>query len=94
MSDTASPPLNVNVCKLTGYDRIKDTSNRFYSNKIRSNPDFYTKEKERIKEYKKNRYNTDPEYAEKVKAKAREGYYIRKLKTQNTAEIIENTAEN
>ena len=46
--------------KLTGYDRIKDTSNRFYSNKIRNNPDFYAKEKERIKEYKKNRYNTDP----------------------------------
>jgi hypothetical protein len=80
--------------KLTGYDRIKDTSNRFYKNKIQNNPDFYAKEKERIKEYKKNRYNNDPEYAEKVRARAREGYYIRKSKIQNTAEIIETTAEN
>ena len=87
MTDTLTP-LNINVSKLTGYDRIKDTSNRFYSNKIRSNPEFYAKEKERIKEYKKNRYNNDPEYAEKIRTRAREGYYIRKSRPLNTAENI------
>jgi flagellum-specific peptidoglycan hydrolase FlgJ len=90
MTDAHTTPLNINVSKLTGYDRIKDTSNRFYSNKIRSNPEFYAKEKERIKEYKKNRYNTDPEYAEKVRIRAREGYYIRKSKLQNAYTTAEN----
>lgn len=74
--------------KLTGYDRIKDTSNKFYTKKIHTDPEFYAKEKERIKLYKLNRYQTDPEYAEKDRQAAKARYHARKLKLANTAQNI------
>ncbi len=73
--------------KLTGYERIKDTSRKFYVAKIHSDPDFYAKEKERIKLYKYNRYKNDPEYAEKEKQRCREKYHNRKLKLQEEAKL-------
>jgi hypothetical protein len=84
------PTPSIVPIKLTGYERIKDTSRKFYVNKIHNDPDFYAKEKERIKEYKKNRYNNDPEYAEKDRQASKARYHARKLKlkTENTAENI------
>ena len=80
--------------KLTGYERIKDTSRKFYVAKIHTDPDFYAKEKERIKLYKYNRYQNDPEYAEKEKQRCREKYHNRKLKLQEEAKLKSvNTAE-
>ncbi len=48
--------------------RTRKASKKYYSKKIQTNPEFYAAEKERIKEYKKNRYQEDPEYAAKCKA--------------------------
>jgi hypothetical protein len=53
--------------------------NAFYRNKILNNPEFHAQEKLRIKEYNKARYNSDPEYAEKVRAKRRASYAKSKL---------------
>ena len=77
--------LPVIPAKLTGYERIKDTSKRFYAKKIQENPEFYAKEKERIKLYKYNRYQTDPEYAEKDRQAAKARYHARKLRLANEA---------
>ena len=74
--------------KLTGYERIKDTSRKFYVAKIHADPDFYAKEKERIKLYKYNRYQNDPEYAEKDRQAAKARYHARKLKLANAAQNI------
>jgi hypothetical protein len=73
--------------KLTGYERIKDTSRKFYVAKIHANPDFYAKEKERIKLYKYNRYQNDPEYAEKDRQAAKARYHARKLRLQEEAKL-------
>jgi hypothetical protein len=73
--------------KLTGYERIKDTAKRFYAKKIQENPDFYAKEKERIKLYKFNRYQNDPEYAEKDRQAAKARYHARKQKLALAAQI-------
>ena len=74
--------------KLTGYERIKDTSRKFYVAKIHADPDFYAKEKERIKLYKYNRYQNDPEYAEKDRQAAKARYHARKLRLANAAQNI------
>jgi pyrroloquinoline quinone (PQQ) biosynthesis protein C len=76
--------------KLIGYERIKETSRKFYVAKIHSNPEFYAKEKQRIKEYMKNRYNNDPEYAEKERQRNRDKYHNKKLRLIQNAS---NTAE-
>jgi pyrroloquinoline quinone (PQQ) biosynthesis protein C len=77
--------------KLTGYELVKDISNRFYTNKIHTNPEFYAKEKQRIKEYMKNRYNTDPEYAEKERQRNRQKYHANKLKRQELAKSAQSS---
>ena len=58
--------------------RTRKASKKYYSKKIQTNPEFYAAEKERIKEYKKNRYQEDPEYAAKCKAISRENYQRKK----------------
>jgi len=60
-------------------------STKCYCKKIRENEEFYAAEKERIKAYKKHRYNTDPEYREKVMQRNRDYYVKKKAATQNTA---------
>jgi hypothetical protein len=91
MTEITSPII---PAKLTGYERIKDTSRKFYVAKIHANPEFYAKEKERIKLYKFNRYQNDPEYAEKDRQAAKARYHARKLKLQEEAKLkSENTAE-
>lgn len=81
-SSQSDSPLGT---KLTGYDRIKDTSNKFYTKKIHEDPDFYAKEKERIRLYKLNRYQNDPEYAEKDRQAAKARYHARKLRLQEAS---------
>lgn len=71
------------VTKLTGYERIKETSRKFYFAKIHADPEFHAKEKERIKQYVNNRYRTDPEYAEKKKQQRRDRYHLNKQKLSN-----------
>lgn len=77
--------------KLTGYERIKDTSRKFYVAKIHADPDFYAKEKERIKLYKYNRYQNDPEYAEKDRQAAKARYHARKLRLANASSIAQSS---
>lgn len=80
MTDITSPIIPT---KLTGYERIKDTSRKFYAKKIQENPEFHAKEKERIRQYVNNRYRTDPEHAEKKKQQRRDRYYLNKQKLSN-----------
>ena len=57
---------------------------RYYENKIKSDADFYEKEKKRVMEYMKNRYATDEEYRNRVKEQKKQSYHRRKaLKNQN-----------
>jgi len=50
-----------------------------YAKRVKENPEFYKQEKIRIREYNKNRYATDPEFAERLKSKLRE---VRQLKKE------------
>lgn len=61
-------------------EKYRQAAKKFYSKKIKDDPEFYAAEKERIKSYKKNRYKNDPEFAEKMKQRSREAYYKRKAK--------------
>jgi len=49
-----------------------------YAKKVQDNPEFYKQEKIRIREYNKNRYAVDPEFAERLKSKRREVYQLKK----------------
>ncbi len=59
MTDFISTPTPEEV-------KTKSSHPMFYIRKIHANPEFYTNEKKRIKEYKLQRYVSDPEYAEKM----------------------------
>ena len=43
-----------------------------YAKKVQDNPEFYKQEKIRIREYNRNRYAVDPEFAERLRSKRRE----------------------
>ena len=64
----------------------KSSQAMFYIKKIHANPEFYANEKKRIKEYKLQRYASDPEYAEKMRKRAIDSYYKKKQERQNTVE--------
>ena len=64
----------------------KSAQAMFYIKKIHANPEFYANEKKRIKEYKLQRYKSDPEYAEKMRKRAIDSYYKKKQERQNTVE--------
>jgi len=49
-----------------------------YAKRVQENPEFYKQEKIRIREYNRNRYAVDPEFAERLKAKRREVYQLKK----------------
>ena len=42
--------------------------------KIKANPEKYNQEKERISNYIKNKYNSDPEYKQKILERNRQAY--------------------
>jgi hypothetical protein len=63
--------------------QLRNASKKCYAKKIRENPEFYAAEKERIKEYKNNRYKTDPVFAEKVKSINRENQRRKKEASLN-----------
>jgi len=50
-----------------------------YAKKVKEDPEFYKQEKIRIREYNRNRYAVDPEFADRLKAKRRE---VRQLKKE------------
>jgi len=58
--------------------RSKEQSRLRYAKKVQENPEFYKQEKIRIREYNKNRYANDPVFADKIKAKRREVYNLKK----------------
>jgi hypothetical protein len=49
-----------------------------YAKRVQENPEFYKQEKIRIREYNRNRYAIDPEFAERLKSKRREVYRLKK----------------
>jgi len=56
----------------------KEQARLAYAKKVQDNPEFYKQEKIRIREYNKNRYAVDPEFAERLRAKRREVYQLKK----------------
>jgi len=58
--------------------RNKEQSRLRYAKKVQENPEFYKQEKIRIREYNRNRYAIDPEFAERLKSKRREVYQLQK----------------
>lgn len=58
--------------------QLRDAAKKCYGKKIRENPEFYAAEKERIKNYKNNRYKDDAEFREKVKQINRDNYKRKK----------------
>jgi hypothetical protein len=62
--------------------QTRNAAKKYYSRKIREDPEFYAAEKTRIKEYKNNRYKTDPDFAEKCRATSREIYQRKKQLAQ------------
>ncbi len=62
------------------YDMVKEksTSAKIYETKIKSDAEFYAKEKRRVAEYMKERYKTDVEYRARIKEQKKASYYRRK----------------
>ena len=58
---------------------ILSYSAKYYNAKIKSNPEFYEKERKRVCEYIHNRYTNDEEYKQKILLQKKE-YYQRKNK--------------
>jgi retron-type reverse transcriptase len=56
----------------------KEQARLAYAKKVQDNPEFYKQEKIRIREYNRNRYAVDPEFAERLKSKRREVYQLKK----------------
>ena len=52
-------------------------SAKYYNNKIKTDAEFYEKERKRVAEYIHNRYFKDPEYREKILQQKKE-YYLKK----------------
>ena len=57
----------------------KSASAIFYNNKIKTDAEFYEKEKKRVSEYIHNRYFNDPDYREKILKQKKEYYQKRRL---------------
>jgi len=58
--------------------RNNEQSRLRYAKKVQDNPEFYKQEKIRIREYNRNRYAVDTEFAERLRAKRREVYQLKK----------------
>ena len=78
---------------MTDKDKIteapkKSTSAIYYNNKIKSDAEFYEKERKRVSDYIHNRYFNDPDYRERI-LKQKKEYYQKKKALKNAS----NTAE-
>jgi hypothetical protein len=60
----------------------KSYSAKYYNNKIKTEAEFYEKEKKRVSDYIHNRYFNDPEYREKILQQKKE-YYLKKKQLKN-----------
>ena len=58
----------------------KEKSRLNYVKNVQDDPEFYKQKKIRIREYNRNRYANDPEFAEKIKANLRETYKLKQVK--------------
>ncbi len=65
---------------------------KYYSAKIKSNPEFYEKERKRICEYIHNRYFSDEEYRQKILQHKKERYQLIRIERLEK-EKIENPAK-
>lgn len=70
----------------------KSYSAKYYNAKIKSNPEFYEKERKRVCEYIQNRYNNDEEYKKKILQHKKEYYQLKKAE-KIEKEKIENPAK-
>jgi hypothetical protein len=59
-------------------EKIQSFSAKYYDHKIKTDLEFYAKEKKRVNEYMKNRYATDEEYRNKIKEQKKQSYHRRK----------------
>ena len=66
----------------------KSSSAIYYNNKIKTDAEFYEKERKRVSEYIHNRYFNDPEYRERI-LKQKKEYYLKK----KALKIATNTTE-
>ena len=66
----------------------KSSSAIYYNNKIKTDTEFYEKEKKRVADYIHNRYFNDPEYRERILQYKKEQYLKKKAlkKASNIAE--------
>jgi len=62
---------------MTKYEEKLIKNANYYRTKIQTDKDFQEQEKTRIREYKKNRYETDPEYRTLMINRAKD-YYAKK----------------
>lgn len=65
---------------------------KYYNDKIKSNPEFYEKERRRVCQYIHNRYFNDEEYKQRILQQKKE-YYQRKKQEKLEKEKIENPAK-
>ncbi len=59
-------------------EKIQSFSAKYYDHKIKTDLEFYAKEKKRVNEYMKNRYATDEKYRNKIKEQKKQSYHRRK----------------
>jgi hypothetical protein len=60
----------------------------YYNDKIHSDSDFYKNEKERLRLYQSNRYETDEDFRNK-KIEYSRNYYLKKKKNLKSLQVLE-----
>jgi len=77
LNDEINMTLKMQKMEITK-TRNNEQSRLRYAKKVQENPEFYKQEKIRIREYNRNRYAVDTEFAERLRAKRREVYQLKK----------------
>ena len=67
------------MLKMTKYEEKLVRNANYYKNKIQTDKCFQEQEKTRIREYKKSRYDADPEYRTLMINRAKDYYAKKKM---------------
>ena len=67
------------MTELTSYQKKLLYNANYYKTKTQTNIDFQEQERIRIRQYKKNRYDTDPEYRTMMINRAKDYYSKKKM---------------
>lgn len=84
---------NLNT-KLSLEERMRISCRKYYNNRLKTDEDFYTKEKQRVANYMKTRYANDEEYRERLLKQKMQSYYkMKAIKAEKKQLEIQNNPD-